>query len=105
MEELERRLNDAKLTPEAKKAADRELRRLKKIHPMQAEHTVLRSYLEWLSELPWSVSTEDSLDLDKARQILDAGISLGDIACLISFPREFPYCFLRESPYCVNLLI
>ncbi|KAK4574627.1 hypothetical protein LTR86_001468 [Recurvomyces mirabilis] len=74
VEELKKRLDDAKLTLEAQKVADRELKRLVKMNPAQAEHQVIRNYLENLSEIPWTKMTEDNLDaatLSKARQQLD----------------------------------
>jgi ATP-dependent Lon protease len=71
IEELRKRLEEAKLPPEAQKAADHELERLRLIPPESAEHTVVRTYLEWLASLPWAVSTEDNLDLHHARQVLD----------------------------------
>src|SRR6185436_9540610 len=54
------------------KAADRELSRLEKLPPAAAEHGVIRTYLEWLVELPWSAHTEDNLDIAHAREVLDA---------------------------------
>jgi ATP-dependent Lon protease len=71
IEELRKRLEEAKLPPEAQKAADHELERLRLIPPESAEHTVVRTYLEWLASLPWALSTEDNLDLHHARQVLD----------------------------------
>ena len=71
VEELRRRVEEAKMPPEALKAAQHELERLGMIPPESAEHTVVRTYLEWLVSLPWSVSTEDNLDLPHARQVLD----------------------------------
>ncbi len=56
----------------ARKAADRELSRLEKLPPAAAEHGVIRTYLEWLVELPWSTETEDNLDIAHAREVLDA---------------------------------
>ncbi len=71
IEELRKKMEEAKLPPEARKAAEQELERLKIIPPESAEHTVVRTYLEWLVNLPWSVSTEDNLDIAHARQVLD----------------------------------
>src|SRR6059036_1999768 len=71
VEELRRRIEEAKMPPEALKAAEHELERLRMIPPESAEHTVVRTYLEWLVALPWSVSTEDNLGLPHARQVLD----------------------------------
>jgi ATP-dependent Lon protease len=71
IEELRRRVDEAKMPPEALKAAEHELERLRMIPPESAEHTVVRTYLEWLVSLPWSISTEDNLDLHHARAVLD----------------------------------
>src|SRR5213594_245773 len=71
IEELRRRIEEANMPPEARKAADHELERLRLIPPESAEHTVVRTYLEWLVSLPSAVSTEDNLDLHHARQVLD----------------------------------
>lgn len=73
-EELKKRLDEAKLTPEAQKVADRELKRFAKMNPQQAEHQVIRNYLENLAEIPWSKVTEDNLDaatLTRAKSQLD----------------------------------
>ena len=74
VEELKKKLDEAKLTPEAQKVADRELKRLAKMNPAQAEHQVCRNYLENLAEIPWTKMTEDNLDsatLQRARKQLD----------------------------------
>jgi ATP-dependent Lon protease len=71
IEDIKKKLDEAKLPPEAMKAADSELDRLRIIPPESAEHSVVRTYLEWLAGLPWSVSTEDNLDIPHARGILD----------------------------------
>jgi len=70
--ELRQRVEEADLPEQARKAADRELSRLEKLPSAAAEHGVIRSYLEWLVELPWSQRTEDDLDIPHAREVLDA---------------------------------
>jgi ATP-dependent Lon protease len=70
--ELRERIEQAGLPEHAQKAADRELSRLEKLPPAAAEHGVIRTYLEWLVELPWSAETEDNLDIAHAREVLDA---------------------------------
>lgn len=74
VDELKKKLAEAALSPEASKVADREIRRLKKMNPANAEYGVIRTYLENLSEIPWSKTTEDHLDsstLKRARKQLD----------------------------------
>ncbi len=71
VDELRQRLDEAKLPKEARKEADKELTRLSRMHPESAEYTVARTYLDWLCELPWSKATEDNLDIEKVREILD----------------------------------
>jgi ATP-dependent Lon protease len=71
MDELRKKMEEAQMPAEARKAAETELERLRIIPPESAEHTVVRTYLEWLLNLPWSVSTEDNLDIPHARQVLD----------------------------------
>ncbi|MFQ6117339.1 MAG: endopeptidase La, partial [Candidatus Bipolaricaulia bacterium] len=71
IKELEEKIKEAKLPPEVEEEARRELERLAEIHPSSAEYTVARTYLEWLVSLPWSVSTEDNLDIERAKRILD----------------------------------
>jgi len=70
--ELRRRIEEAGLPEHALKAAERELSRLEKLPSAAAEHGVIRTYLEWLVELPWSKTTEDDLDIGHAREVLDA---------------------------------
>ena len=55
-----------------RKAADRELSRLEKLPSAAAEYGVIRTYLEWILTLPWTKFTEDNLDLEHAREVLDA---------------------------------
>jgi len=56
---------------EAEKVAKKQLDRLKGMQPSSAEYTVTRTYLEWLVELPWSLSTEDLIELSEVRKCLD----------------------------------
>jgi ATP-dependent Lon protease len=70
--ELREQLDAAKLPDDVRRQADRELSRLEKLPQAAAEHGVIRTYLEWIAELPWSVSTADDLDLAHAREVLDA---------------------------------
>jgi ATP-dependent Lon protease len=69
--ELRDQIEAADLPEYALRAAERELSRLEKLPPQAAEHGVIRSYLEWIASLPWSHFTQDDLDLQKARSILD----------------------------------
>jgi ATP-dependent Lon protease len=69
--ELRSRIEEASLPDHALKAADRELARLERLPAAAAEYGVIRSYLEWLVDLPWSVTTEDDLDINHAREVLD----------------------------------
>ena len=71
VEELRKKLQEAKLPEEAMREAERELDRLERIPPASAEYTVARTYLDWLIELPWSVSTTDNLDIKRAARVLD----------------------------------
>jgi ATP-dependent Lon protease len=69
--ELEERLKAKGLSEEARSKCDRELRRLARMQPLSPESAVLRTYLEWIADLPWSERTEDNADLSHARAILD----------------------------------
>jgi ATP-dependent Lon protease len=60
------------LPEEARKAVDRELGRLERLPSAAAEYGVIRTYLEWIITLPWTSFTDDNLDLDHARSVLDA---------------------------------
>ncbi|MBU4356165.1 MAG: endopeptidase La, partial [Proteobacteria bacterium] len=71
VDELQFRLEEAELPAHAMKEAERELKRLKRTPPSSPDHQVIRNFLEWLIDLPWSKSTEDNLDLHQAREILD----------------------------------
>jgi ATP-dependent Lon protease len=69
--ELRAQIEEANLPEEAEKQARRELDRLAKLPSAAAEYGVIRTYLEWILSLPWDKTTEDDLDLEKARKILD----------------------------------
>jgi ATP-dependent Lon protease len=69
--ELRGQIEEAHLPEEADKQARRELDRLAKLPPAAAEYGVIRTYLEWILSLPWGVTTEDDLDLQRARRVLD----------------------------------
>lgn len=69
--ELEKALEEAQLSDEARKAADKELQRLKAVPSASPEHGVIRTYLDVLSELPWEKSTDDHLDILEAEKILN----------------------------------
>jgi len=71
IEELRTKIAEADMTEEAEKEALRELSRLEKLPPAAAEYGVIRTYLDWLTSLPWSVTTKDSLNITHARQVLD----------------------------------
>ena len=70
--ELRERLDQLTLPEEPRKAAERELARLERLPAAAAEYGVIRTYLEWILTLPWSAHTDDNLDLDNARKVLDA---------------------------------
>jgi ATP-dependent Lon protease len=69
--ELRGQIEEAHLPEEAERQARRELDRLAKLPPAAAEYGVIRTYLEWILSLPWTKTTDDDLDLEKAREILD----------------------------------
>jgi len=69
--ELRLKIKKAKMPKEVQKEAFRELDRLEQMHPDAAEASMVRTYLDWLVEMPWSRSTVDNLDLRKAKSVLD----------------------------------
>jgi ATP-dependent Lon protease len=70
--ELEERIKKTKLSKEARKKADAELKKLKQMSPMSAEATVVRNYLDWLLGLPWGKKSKIKRDLNYAQEVLDA---------------------------------
>ena len=71
LEEFQTKMAETNLPEEARSTAEREIKRLARISPSSPEYTVSRNYLDWILELPWEVSTDDSLDLQKAQETLD----------------------------------
>ncbi len=71
IQDYKTKIYENNLPEEAKREAERELKRLARMHPSSSEYTVSSTYLDWITSLPWNVSTEDNLDIAKARKILD----------------------------------
>lgn len=71
VEEFRKKIEEAGMPEEAEKEARRELDRLSKLPTAAAEYGVIRTYLDWLTSLPWNVGTEDDLNIGHAREVLD----------------------------------
>ena len=71
MNEVRKQIEKAKMPPEVKREADKQLRRLEQMHPESSEASLVRTYLDWLVDLPWSKKTKDNLNIKKAKQVLD----------------------------------
>jgi ATP-dependent Lon protease len=71
LNELEEKVKEVKMSEEAEKVALKELDRLSRIPTQSPEYSVARTYIEWLTDLPWSKSTDDSVDVKQAQKILD----------------------------------
>lgn len=122
MTQIESRLAAVNLPADVQKAADRELKRLKKMQPSSSEYSVIRNYLDWLADLPWAKSSEDILDVEKARKQLNddhhglekvkrrileylavtklqqlKGDVRGPILCLVGPPGVSSQCFMVYS--------
>jgi len=69
--DLKEKIKAAKMPEEVEKESNKQLKRLEQMHPDAAESGVIRTYIEWLAELPWSVATQDNLDLKAAQNVLD----------------------------------
>jgi ATP-dependent Lon protease len=68
---LREKIEQARMTPEAEKEAKRELSRMEKLSSASPEHSVIRTYLEWMTGLPWNKTTATAIDIAKARSTLD----------------------------------
>ncbi|MCX7674808.1 MAG: endopeptidase La, partial [Bdellovibrionaceae bacterium] len=71
IEEYRQKIQNAGMPPEVEKEALKQLHRLERMHPDASEAAMLRTYLDWMSDLPWSKESQDSIDLDVAKKILD----------------------------------
>ena len=71
VEEFRRKLEALDLPPVVRQEAERELNRFARMHPDSAEASVIRTYLDWIVNLPWNTRTEDNLDLERAKEILE----------------------------------
>ena len=71
-DDLKQRIKQARMPEDAQKAALKELKRMSRMSPGAAEYTVSRTYIDWLCDIPWSVSTKDNLDIKAAGAQLDA---------------------------------
>ncbi len=69
--ELRKKIEKAKMPEKVEKEAIKQISRLEKMHPDSAEAGTIRTYIDWLVEIPWSKSTKDNLDLKKAKKVLD----------------------------------
>lgn len=72
IQEYRKKIKRAKMAKEAEKEAAKQLKRLEMMHPDSAEASVVRTYLDWLVELPWSRSTKDIINIKNAKKILDS---------------------------------
>lgn len=71
IKEFRKKIEEAKMPEKVMKEAEKQLRRLEKMHPDSAEAATVRTYLEWMVELPWSRSTKDNLDIKAAEKVLN----------------------------------
>jgi ATP-dependent Lon protease len=71
LEEYRKKIKRARMPKEVDKEATKQLKRLEQMHPESAESTVVRTYLDWLVDMPWSKSSKDVIDIKKAQQVLD----------------------------------
>ncbi|MGH7769257.1 MAG: endopeptidase La, partial [Candidatus Binatia bacterium] len=71
MKDLKKQIEKAKMPVEAKREAEKQLKRLEQMHPESSEASLVRTYLDWLVDIPWSKRTKDNLNIKKAQQVLN----------------------------------
>jgi ATP-dependent Lon protease len=71
MKDLKKQIEKAKMPIEAKREAEKQLKRLEQMHPESSEASLVRTYLDWLVDIPWSKKTKDNLNIKKAQQVLN----------------------------------
>ncbi|MCM2314141.1 MAG: LON peptidase substrate-binding domain-containing protein, partial [Thermoanaerobaculia bacterium] len=71
IENYRKKLEEKAIPPEAREEIEKQLKRLERSHPDSAETSIIRTYLDWMTGLPWGVQSADNHDLDRAKQILD----------------------------------
>ncbi|UCD71587.1 MAG: endopeptidase La [Syntrophobacterales bacterium] len=71
IKEIRGKIKRAKMPEEVEREVNKQLKRLEQMHPDATEASMVRTYIEWLVETPWGISTADNLDIKKARQVLD----------------------------------
>jgi ATP-dependent Lon protease len=69
--EYKKKIKQARMSKEAGREAGKQLKRLEQMHPDSAESTVIRTYLDWLVDMPWSKSSKDMIDIIQAKKVLD----------------------------------
>jgi ATP-dependent Lon protease len=83
-DEFRKKMSELNMPPEAKRETERELSRLESMQPASAEYPIIETYLEWMTELPWNTTSEESLNIEEAEVILEADhYGLGDIKARI----------------------
>jgi ATP-dependent Lon protease len=71
LQELRKRIDEAQLSDEARKVAEKEFKRLSQMNAASAEYTVSRTYVDWILDLPWTTGTPDTVDIGRARDVLE----------------------------------
>jgi ATP-dependent Lon protease len=71
IEDLQKRIKKAKMPKDVEKEAKKQLERLDMMHPDAVESSMIRTYIEWLVELPWSISSKDNIEIKPAKKVLD----------------------------------